>query len=292
MTEKPTNSIDYLDHYHGKGYAILKGFYSNDEVAELRHAADRLKSEGLKHDASFRHKNLLYLIQQDPKLGKILRFCHWPSYSFPVFAKYRNDVRLMDLLRPLLGDDIKQVTNQVIWKTPGAARTSYGFHQDARFRRPASAFRNLGDSYIQTFMAIDRHTTENGCVILIESSHELGDLDHFTDKSVFEEDVTEEVLASLGLGKLKKVEVQLDPGDLAIWNAYTLHGSGSNMSTDDRRVYTNGYMTAKNCDRGEWAFRDGQPVPLGEPVLVQYEDLFSRPEPHYIQGAPNPVREK
>lgn len=292
MNQKTTRIPAYLDHYYEKGYVLIKDFYTSEEVAELQEAADDLKSEGLKHDASFRHKNLLYLIQHDPNLGKILRFCHWPSYSFPVFSKYRNDLRLMELLSPIIGDNIKQVTNQVIWKTPGAARTSYGFHQDARFRRPASAFRDMGNSYIQTFMAIDRHTTENGCIILIEGSHKLGDLDHYTNKSVFEEDVSEEVLESLGLGHLRKVEIQMDPGDIVIWNAYLLHGSGSNLSTGDRRVYTNGYMTAENCDRGEWAFRDGKPVPLGEQVLVQYDDLFTRPEPHYIQGAPHPVREK
>ena len=52
----------------------------------------------------------------------------------------------------------------------------------------------------------------------------------------------------------------------------------------------NGYVTAANSDRGEWAFRDGQPCPLGEPVLVQYEDLHTRPEPHYVDGAPFPYR--
>ena len=39
---------------------------------------------------------------------------------------------------------------------------------------------------------------------------------------------------------------------------------------------------ARDCDRGEWAFRGGAPVPLGrEPELVHYEALRERPEPHY-----------
>ena len=51
-------------------------------------------------------------------------------------------------------------------------------------------------------------------------------------------------------------------------------------------------MIAGNCDRGEWAFDNGQACELGEPVLVQYEDLYKRPEPHYVDGAPNPYRGK
>lgn len=53
-----------------------------------------------------------------------------------------------------------------------------------------------------------------------------------------------------------------------------------------------GYIIAEECDRGEWAFRNGIPIPLGEPILVQYDDLFTQPEPHYISGAPNPFKDK
>ena len=61
-----------------------------------------------------------------------------------------------------------------------------------------------------------------------------------------------------------------------------VHGSGTNSSDHKRRLYINGYVRAADCDRGEWAFRDGQPVPLGpKPALVHYEELYERPEPHY-----------
>jgi hypothetical protein len=43
-------------------------------------------------------------------------------------------------------------------------------------------------------------------------------------------------------------------------------------------------VVAENCDRGELAFQGGEPCPLGEPVLVHYEDLHTRPEPHYVDA--------
>ena len=143
MSATPTSVPIAIEHYNEKGYAIIPGFYSGKEVAELAAAADQLKEEGLSYERSFRHKNLLFVLQDDPVLKKVLRFCHWPSYTYPVFAKYRNDERLLELLKPLLGENIKQISNQVVWKTPGAKKTSYGFHQDARFRRPAEAYRNM-----------------------------------------------------------------------------------------------------------------------------------------------------
>jgi len=80
-----------------------------------------------------------------------------------------------------------------------------------------------------------------------------------------------------------RIDLLLEPGDLALWSPYLVHGSGKNSSAHKRRLYINGYVRAEDCDRGEWAFRGGRPVPLGpEPALVHYEDLRERGEPHYV----------
>jgi hypothetical protein len=90
-------------------------------------------------------------------------------------------------------------------------------------------------------------------------------------------------LARLGLDPARVVTLEMEPGDFAIWSVMTVHGSGPNRSDDDRRLYINGYVAAGNCDRGEWAFRDGRPCMLPErPSLVHYEELFERPGPHYV----------
>jgi ectoine hydroxylase-related dioxygenase (phytanoyl-CoA dioxygenase family) len=91
------------------------------------------------------------------------------------------------------------------------------------------------------------------------------------------------MLVSAGLSPSNVVELVLEPGDLALWSPYLVHGSGTNSSDHRRRLYINGYVRAEDCDRGEWAFRDGEPVPLGpEPALVHYEALRERGEPHYV----------
>ena len=95
--------------------------------------------------------------------------------------------------------------------------------------------------------------------------------------------MSDTALAAAGLTEADAVELILEPGDLALWSPYLVHGSGTNRSAHKRRFYINGYVRAADCDRGEWAFRDGQPVPLGpEPALVHYEELRERPGPHYI----------
>jgi hypothetical protein len=90
-------------------------------------------------------------------------------------------------------------------------------------------------------------------------------------------------LEAVGLSPDDAIDLVLEPGDLALWSPYLVHGSGRNSSDHKRRFYINGYVRAEDCDRGEWAFRDGRPVSLGlEPALVHYEELRERPEPHYV----------
>ncbi len=282
--------MDHLASYAQNGFAVVKGVFAPREAAELAREFDRMKAEGMQHPRTFRHGNMLYLIAQDPQLGRILRFMQWPAYVNEVFARYRVDRRLLEIVEPLIGNDLKQIINQLIWKPAGASETTYAYHQDCRFRRPASAYRDLVRSYIQTAIAIDPHGPENGCMRMYPGSHKLPDLGLGLSRSVMEAGYDERMLAEHGLDPAKLVDFVLEPGDVGFWGAHTVHGSGPNRSAIDRRAYVNGYVVAKNCDRGEWAFREGRPCPLGSPALVQYDDLYQRPEPHYVEGSAFPYR--
>lgn len=275
--------MDYLEHYREHGYAIVKGVLDRREVEELSLAFDRLYAQGLSYGASFRHQNVLFRLGEDPDLGRIVRMVQWPAYIDPVLARYRTDPRLLAILSPLLGNDLKQIINQMHWKVPGARAVEWGYHQDIRFRRPREAYRSPATSYIQTGIAIDPHREDNGAMTIVPGSHRLGELSA-ADGRVMDRALSDRDLVELGLDPRNIVHLHLDPGDVAFWHLYTIHGSGPNRSTIDRRFYLNGYVTAANCDRGEWAFRGGEPCPLGEPVLVHYEDLYARPEPHYVDG--------
>ena len=276
------SKCEHLEHYREFGYAVIKGVFGAHEIAELALAFDRMRAQGLRHPASFRHGNVLFRLGEDARLGRILRMVQWPSYLDPVLASYRTDPRLLAILAPLLGRDLKQIINQMHWKPPGA-RAEFGYHQDIRFRRPREAYREPATSYVQTGIALDPHRRENGAMTVIPGSHRLGELAFEGQARVMSRALSDDDLIGLGLDPATKVDLELDPGDVALWHLYTIHGSGPNRSKGDRRFYLNGYVIAENCDRGEWAFRDGLPCQLGAPVLVHYEDLHTRPEPHYVE---------
>jgi ectoine hydroxylase-related dioxygenase (phytanoyl-CoA dioxygenase family) len=270
-----------LAHYWREGYAIVRGFFDPDEVAEIGAALDQLYSEGVAHGRCFRHGNLFYNVAREGAGEPLVRMVQWPSYHQRILNAVRLDPRFVDLLEPLIGRDLKQIINQVHWKAPGSLG-DFAWHQDSRFRRPASAYRNLATAYVQTGLAIDPHTRESGCMRLIPRSHLAGELAIDSSELVLGTAMKDEPLQAVGLSAGDAVELLLEPGDLALWSPYLVHGSGTNSSDHKRRLYINGYVRASDCDRGEWAFRSGAPVPFGpRPALVHYDELEERPEPHY-----------
>ena len=269
-----------LAHYWRDGYAVVRGFFSPDEVREVAAATDQLYAEGIAHGRCFRHGNLFYNVART-RGESVVRMVQWPSYHQPVLNAVRLDTRFVDLLEPLIGRDLKQIINQVHWKAPGPLG-DFAWHQDSKSRRPASAYRNLATSYVQTGLAIDPHTPEAGGLRFIRGSHLRGDLHMGCSKHSLGAAMSDKALGAVGLSAADAVDLVLEPGDLALWSPYLVHGSGANRSNHKRRFYINGYVRAADCDRGEWAFRDGCPVKLGaRPALVHFEELRERPEPHY-----------
>ncbi len=274
----------YVKHYEEFGYAVVRGVFSPDEMAELGHAFDRVYAEGLMLGKSFRHGNTYFHVADDANLGPIVRMVQWPSYFNKVLDRYRRDTRMLDILAPILGPDLKQIINQMHWKPPGAAMVEFGFHQDSRFRRPREAYREMVASYVQTGIAVDRHGADNGAITIYPASHRLGELAVRKTGRVMQNAMNADDLAALGLDPDALVHLEMEPGDVGLWGLNTVHGSGPNNSAIDRRLYINGYVIGQNCDRGEWTFRNGAPVELGEPVLVHYEDLHADPFPHFVDA--------
>lgn len=263
------------------GYAVVRRFFTAQEVAAIGDEIDAVHAEGIAHGRSFRHGNLFYNVAQGGH-GPVVQMVQWPSYHRAALDAVRLDPRFAVLLEPLIGSDVKQIINQVHWKAPGAAG-DFAWHQDSRFRLPSECYRKLGTSYVQTGLAIDPHNPQSGGLAFVPRSHLNGDLDLDTAADVLGRTMQDAALERVGLSAADAIQLDLEPGDLALWNPYMVHGSGTNRSGHQRRFYINGYVRATDCDRGEWAFRDGQPVALGrEPAMVHYEGLRERDGPHYV----------
>lgn len=282
IAESRDDLHDLIHHYSSEGYAVVRGLFSADEIEEIGAAADQIHAEGVNHGRSFRHGNLFYNVVADPDGEPLVRMVQWPSYHQAELNRVRLDARIARLLEPLIGRNTKQIINQIHWKVPGSLG-DFAWHQDSRSRRPATAYRNLATSYVQTGLAIDPHTPASGGMRFIPRSHLRGDLGMDCSTKALGTAMSDGSLDAVGLSASDVIDLILEPGDLALWSPYLVHGSGTNRSGHMRRFYINGYVRASDCDRGEWAFRDGCPVPFGtKPALVHYEELREHPGPHYV----------
>jgi len=277
---------DLVAEIDAEGFTIVRGFLSPAEIAEISEETHRLYQEGLRHHATYRDKNLLFEVLDDPKANRrVVLQAHWTAWLSPLMERMRRSEKYFAALAPFLGDDIKQISHQVHWKPPGAKYTFYRFHQDARFREGNIKDFRYAHSTVTTGLAIDRQTVENGALRVIPKSHRLGYLGLSDDGPIMVGQTQDEELRRAGLDPSNIVTCEMEPGDLLLWTLFTVHGSAANVSDYDRRFMINSYVRASDSERGEWAFREGVSTPLGnEPQICKYEKLREQPGPFYIEA--------
>lgn len=281
-------SMQHVVELRENGYAVIRGFLNSDEVAELRAESEKVYEEGLKHHATYRHKNLFFEVINDPGNNRrTVPQAHWFSWINPAFEKYRRSEKLFEVLAPLLGPDIKQIANQLHWKAPGGKYTYYRMHQDVRFRTRPELFANLDRYSLNVGLALNRQDATNGALKVVPGHHKRGYLNLAEDAGGIMVGSMEQgaELKAVGIDPSEVVQLDMEPGDLVLWTLYTIHGSGPNVSTEPRILLIDNYVRAEDSpERGEWAFRDGRSVPLGdEPEICKYEQLHENPGPFYVE---------
>src|ERR1700722_15141289 len=278
---------DTVEQLHREGYAIVRGLFAAADMAAIGAEVDRVYADSVaRHHATYRHKNLLLEILDDPRAQRrVMLQAHWSAWISPLLEAMRRDARYLAVLEPFLGRDIKQITHQLHWKPPGAKYTSYRFHQDARFREGNVKDFGYLRSTVTTGLAIDRQTVENGALRIIPRSHRLGYLGLSDDGPIMVGQTQDAELRRAGLDPSNVVTCEMEPGDLLLWTLFTVHGSAPNVSAYDRRFMINSYVRASDSDRGEWAFRDGVSTPLGPgPEICKYSAVRERPGTVYVEA--------
>jgi hypothetical protein len=277
------SSHEHVERFRAEGFAVARGLFDRATMAEVAAEAKLVHTAGMAHHTTWRHRNLLFeILPEDHGGRRHLLQAHWFAWISPFFERFRRDPRWFQLLEPLLGRDIRQIAQQIHWKPPGAELTGYRYHQDMRFRDP-TAGPELVDATVTVGLAIDPATTANGCLMVAPGSHRLGYLGLSDDGPLMKGETGEDELRRAGVDPGALHAVELAPGDVVLWGLLTVHGSAANRSDRDRAFAISSYVRADATDRGEWAFRDGEPVPLGpEPNLCKYADLHVRPGPFHI----------
>lgn len=218
-----------VDAFYRKGYLLMQGLFSGDDVLQIQKAIGRLYDAARQEapvEGGRRHNgSKIY----HTRAGSVERVV-WAGGAEPVLLEKGRDRRLTGIIADLFGNpQADHLLNQVHFKNPGDG-VSFAFHQDCTHRRfgDPQCWNDVDGrgSYVQTLLAIDPMTEENGPLLVVPGNPGR-DLRIRPEESTRFLDHATPVLMS--------------PGDLLAFSPYLIHGSEPNRSKVPRWSIINGY---------------------------------------------------
>ena len=226
-----------IDQFYDQGFIILRQVFGPQDIAAMSDACARLKALAQDLEGSVLHQGANFAVDQvevDGTRVAHIRRISWCGGAEPVMLEYGADPRLLSIAADLLdSDEMNQLINQVHYKEPGDT-VQFPLHQDSHHRGYGTARWedvNGRGSFVQTATLIDRMTQDNGPLLFVPGSNQQGHLGLPTSQDEWPE----------GIDLSRAVTVIGDPGDVAVFGPYTVHGSRLNTSTVSRRIFINGY---------------------------------------------------
>ena len=219
------------------GVEVIKGVFTPEEMERLRDEAYLLEYEQIK-GAGYKHEPL-------EMKGKYPALVFWPSLINKYIDKLRTDPRLVKIVKKHLGNNVKQINNQIYYRHAGDG-DQFAWHQYVMFREP-ERFKNIEDGYLQTIIAVDNITEDNGAIEFIPGSH----------KTKLK---TPDDLRRFVRGDKKGKKYTCKSGDVMIWSVMVVHGSEENISNDSRMTYMNGFAKAECVKDYPYYLKDGEIV--------------------------------
>jgi len=238
---------DYIE----KGFAKIEGYFSEAEIEQLLFAVSRIEqlSQPLNDD-----DDVFQFEKRNNKTTTLLRRIENPHRHFEVINAFARSKKVIDLLTPLLGENIRLHNSKINIKPPSGAPVQW--HQDWAF------YPHTNDSFLTFGVILDEASEQNGAIACLPGSHTGKIYDHRNPETgrfchAISRKHWDEKLDPL------KGELLVGPkGTVTIHHVRTLHGSGPNHSNTCRRFLLIGYAAA-----------DAWPL-LGVSDFREYEDLM------------------
>ena len=233
--------------YDEKGVIVIPNVFTASECDRIRQEAysvtdEQIKSGGYPHAPSeqvYNKKSLIF----------------FPSLANEYLNSVRTDNVMIDLVKTFIGDDVRQINNQVYFREAGD-NDQFAWHQDIMFREPHLFYEDVEEDYFQTIIAVDDITEDNGAVEFIEGSHKTMRIPAPSNLRKFER------------GDLRGKKYTAKKGSVLIWSVMIVHGSEPNHSNSNRMTYMNGFCRTKACAGYPHYLIGGKVVPKIDPTMI------------------------
>lgn len=206
-----------ITQYWEQGYYSPVPIFSREEARRLRAA---LEGEEAQRGPIFREDRPR---PGDPFQGSYRFKSH---LIFKWLADAIRDPRLLDAVEPLIGPNIMVWTTH--WFIKEAGTTSYvSWHQDSNYWGVET------DKLVTAWLALSPATLESGCIRLLPGSHKGPDLEHVDTWEA--DNMLTRGQTIMNVDETDAVNMELQPGEVALFDYRLAHASDPNRS-DDRRI--------------------------------------------------------
>ncbi|MEE8557127.1 MAG: phytanoyl-CoA dioxygenase family protein [Myxococcota bacterium] len=236
---------DELEQFEMSGFFVRRDVFSASELQQIREAAEHAHGRVLEEASGEETPEIEQVDNQryQKLLGSSVKW-EWDRELRAVRSMepvYHLDSRLEALIddprlwgpcRSVLGTDgLSLFTDKLNVKRPGGA--PFPWHQEA----PYWAFGAVeANRIVSAFVYLDEGTRENGCFWVIPGSHRHGTLEGLKNRGVLGALYTD--VSDLGEG----VPLAVPAGTVVYLHAEIVHGSPSNRTQTDRRIYIVAYQ--------------------------------------------------
>ena len=256
----PGARADWLEDFHRDGFAVLRGAFTPAEVAAVNTEAVRLCRTDYGtiwfDPDTGESTNPREAAQPSPdgpaaastigEIGdldddEVLRryLClHFPHKASPLIRDTLSHPVLVDALTRVIGPDVKSMQSMLFLKSEG--KPGQAWHQDELF------IPTRDRSLTAAWIALDDARIDNGCLWALPGSHRAGVLypDREHDDPGY--DCTVEAY-DFPYRDEDAVPLEVDAGDVVLFNGYLLHKSLPNTAPrGTRRALVHHYMSAQS----------------------------------------------
>jgi ectoine hydroxylase-related dioxygenase (phytanoyl-CoA dioxygenase family) len=225
--QPPPLEDEQINQFHRDGYLIVKDCIAPDDIARIRHIAER--DAQLQADAHYNHNH------EGDGLGT--RLVYRNQLADDVYGAYVRSQRLVTPMQQLFGDKMRHYYHLQMLKDPQTG--GWQWHQDYGYHYKEFFY----PDFVSLMLPLDPCTRDNGCLRVLRGSHRLGRLEHQQSGSQL---IANPERVEWALKEMEEVYCELEPGSLLYFHGNVLHASHSNESTQPRWSLVCAYVTAAN----------------------------------------------
>jgi ectoine hydroxylase-related dioxygenase (phytanoyl-CoA dioxygenase family) len=203
------------------GYYLAKGVFNPEELAELERDFDRLVGQLV---GSQEHINATWSGPEMERLGaagtQVLHTHNVQQFSAAWTRALLNE-RFLEVAGAILGPDVVMHHTKLFQK-PSEKGSPFPMHQDWTY------FPTVKDTMMAGIIHVSRATDEMGCLRVYPGTHKLGRIEGTSGQ------IESDMLSKYPIEGATPLEAE--PGDVAFFHYFTLHGSLPNRSSEVRKT--------------------------------------------------------